>query len=257
MKFARVFLTLLLSTGALGCASQPSKGRSVSAPAPMPDYEALVAAEDRSPEDRALDPSRRPTELLRFIGVRRGDRVAELGAGTGYTAELLARAVGPEGKVYAQNPEIVIEKFAREKWPARLAKPINRSVVRVDREFDDPLPADATGLDAVVMNLFYHDLFWFGTDRVAMNKAILRALKPGGVFVVIDHSGRPGTGTSEVKTLHRIEERVVRDELVAAGFQPAGEGDFLRNEDDTRDWMVFEEDKRGRTDRFVLKFVKP
>ncbi|MCG5053410.1 MAG: methyltransferase domain-containing protein [Myxococcales bacterium] len=224
---------------------------------PAPDYAALVAAADRTEADRKLDEERRPVELLAFVGVRTGWRVAELGAGSGYTTELLARAVGPTGRVYAQNPAIVVDKYVKDLWPERLARPINAAVVRVDQEFDTPLPEEARKLDAVVMNLFYHDLYWFGTDRKAMNEAIFSALKPGGVFVIIDHSAARGAGTTEVKRLHRVEEAVVIEDVKAAGFTLVDEGQFLRNPDDARDWMVFTEGKRGHTDRFVLKFARP
>src|SRR5262249_18410329 len=161
---------------------------------------------------RALDKGRHPGEMLAFFGIRSGMKVAELGAGGGYTSEILARAVGHAGKVWGQNSKFLLERFAEKPWTARLATSPMKNVIRVDREFDDPLPPEATNLDAVIMVLFYHDTFWLKTDRAAMNKAISKALKPGGVYGVIDHSGRPGTGTNEVKNLHRIEEKVVREE---------------------------------------------
>src|SRR5262249_20452849 len=92
-------------------------------------------------------------------------RVAELGAGGGYTTELLARAVGPTGTVYAQNNRLILDRFAEKPWSARLTRPVMANVVRVDREFDDPLPPAASNLDAGVIILFYHDLFWMGADR--------------------------------------------------------------------------------------------
>src|SRR5690606_7857365 len=115
-------------------------------------------------------------------------------------------------------------------------KPVMRPVVRVDREFDAPLPPEATDLDAVVNVLLYHDTVWMKTDRTRMNRAIFAALRPGGTYVVIDHSGRPGSGLTEVETLHRIEENVVRQEIEDAGFTLVAEADFLRNPADTRDW---------------------
>ena len=225
-----------------------------------PEIQAIVDAADRSEADRALDKGRHPGELLALAGIKPGMKVAELGAGGGYTAELLARAVGPSGKVYGQNSKFILERFAEKPWSARLAKPVMSNVVRVDREFDSPLPPEVKDLDAVFLVLFYHDTFWMKTDRAAMNKAILAALKPGGVFLVVDHSGRPGTGSTEVQTLHRIEEKVVREEIEKAGFKLAAEGQFLRNPADTRDWNDAPSaaaDKRGTSDRFVLKFVKP
>lgn len=222
--------------------------------------QAVIDAPDRTAADRALDKGRHPGEMLAFFGIRPGMKVAELGAGSGYTSELLARAVGPTGKVWGQNSKFILERFAEKPWSARLATPPMKNVIRVDREFDDPLPPEATGLDAVIVVLFYHDTFWMKTDRAAMNKAIFKALKPGGVYGIIDHSGRPGTGSTEVQNLHRIEEKVVRDDVEAAGFRFAEGGDFLRNPTDTRDWNDAPGaagERRGSSDRFVLKFVKP
>jgi predicted methyltransferase len=135
-----------------------------------------------------------------------------------------------------------------------------KNVVRVDREFDDPLPPDAKNLDAVLFVLVYHDSVWLGTDRARMNHAVFAALKPGGTYGIVDHSGRPGTGASETETLHRIEESVVRDEVTKAGFELAANGTFLKNPNDTRDWSAsprFAGEKRGTSDRFVLLFRKP
>jgi predicted methyltransferase len=219
-------------------------------------YWTLLRAEDRTEEDRKDDESRKPLELLRFIQVQPGWKVADLGAGGGYSTELLVRAVGPTGKVYAENPKVVVEKFVAKEWPARLSRPVNKNVVRVDRELDDPLPPEARDLDLVYMGFFYHDAVWLGVDRDKMNKKIFEALEPGGLFVVLDHAGRAGTGTGETKTLHRIEEQAVIDEVKKAGFQVARSADFMRNQDDPRDANVFGP-LRGKTDRFAIAFIKP
>ena len=237
-------------------AAVPTSSTAVSASS----YRDIVAASDRSPEDRALDAGRHPAELLAFLGLRPGMRVAEISAGGGYTTELLARAVAPTGVVYGQNAKLILEKFAEKPWSTRLEKPIMKSVVRVDREFDDPLPPEAKNLDLVIDNLFYHDTVWQKTNRDQMNRAILAALRPGGNYVVIDHSGRSGTGTTEAETLHRIDEQVVVAEVQSAGFKLAEESGFLRNPADTRDWSASPRvagEKRGTSDRFALKFVKP
>jgi predicted methyltransferase len=256
---AAVFL-VFLSIG--GCVKSKSTIRPPTAPYVdnLDMARGVVEAPDRTPEDRALDAGRRPAELLAFIGVRPGMRVAEIGAGYGYTTELLARAVGPTGVVYGQNNRFIRERFAEKPWSERLAKPVMKPVVRVDREFDDPLPPEATDLDAVVNVLLYHDTVWMRTDRARMNRAIFGALKPGGVYVVVDHSGRAGTGTTETQSLHRIEEKVVRAEIESAGFRLAADADFLRNPSDTRDWNAAPRaagERRGTSDRFVLKFVRP
>jgi predicted methyltransferase len=232
------------------------------APSPVvvpPDVEKLVAAADRTDDDRKLDAGRHPGELLAFMALSPGARVAELGAGRGYTTELLARAVGPSGKVWGQNSPGFL-KFVGKAWEERLHRPAMKGVVRVDREFDSPLPPDAKDLDAVVDVLVYHDTAWLGVDRDKMNKAIFDALKSGGQYVVVDHNAADGHGTNDAKTLHRIEEKTVVDEVERAGFKKAGEAEFLRNPNDARDWNDAPNaaaDKRGTSDRFVVKFVRP
>jgi len=220
----------------------------------------VVTAPDRSPEDRALDAGRKPAEMLAFLGIQPGWRVADLGAGGGYTTELLERAVGSNGMIYGQNSPAVLKMFAEKAWTARLAKPVMKGVVRLDRDFDDPFPGGMPLLDAVTMVLFYHDTVWLGVDRAAMNRAVFNALKPGGIFLIVDHSARPGDGTDVASTFHRIEEAVVKNEVIAAGFVLDGEADFLRNSSDTRDWNDSPRaagERRGTSDRFVLRFRKP
>ncbi len=220
----------------------------------------VVASPDRSEADRALDAGRHPAEMLAFFEIAPGMRVADLGAGGGYTTELLARTVGPEGAVFGQNSKFILERFAEKPWSERLAKPEMKRVVRVDRELDDPLPPEAKDLDAVFIVLFDHDTVWQKTDREKMNRAVFQALEPGGIYAVVDHSARAGTGLDDVQTLHRIDESVVKKEIEAAGFQLAAEADFLRNPADTRDWNdspSAAKERRGTSDRFVLKFVKP
>lgn len=224
-------------------------------------YRAVVDAPDRDAADKALDAGRHPAELLAFFGIRPGWKVAELGAGGGYTSELLARSVAPDGIVYGQNPKGVLERFAEKPWSERLAKPVMKAVVRVDREFDSPLPPEAKNLDAVLNIMFYHDTVWQGADREAMNKAIYAALKPGGIYGIVDHSAQPGAALAHTETLHRIEEKTLRAEVESAGFRLVAEGNFLRNPGDTRDWStsprVVASEKRGTSDRFVLRFEKP
>jgi predicted methyltransferase len=235
------------------------------APAPIAepavDPQAVVAAADRDGADKALDAGRHPAELLAFLGLTPGMRVAELGAGGGYTTELLARTVGPKGKVWAQNSPAVV-KFVGKAWTDRLAKPVMRkNVVRVDRDFDAPLPPDAKNLDAVVAVLAYHDTVWLNANRDKMNKAVFAALKPGAEYVIVDHASADGHGIKDVKTLHRIEESTLTQEIEKAGFKRAGNADFLRNPQDTKDWNAAPNavppEKRGTSDRFVLKFIKP
>jgi predicted methyltransferase len=244
-----------------GCAdtSQPASSTPASA-SPSAAAQAIVDAPDRLESDWALDAGRHPAALLEFVGVQPGMKVAELMAGAGYTTELLARAVGPTGVVYGENPRFILERFVEKRWSERLARPVNKNVVRVDRELDEPLPPEATNLDAVVSNVIYHDTVWLGADRAKMNAAIFRALEPGGVYVIVDSSAKPGTGVSEAQTLHRIDEQTVRAEVLAAGFQLEAESDVWRNPEDLRDWDASPKaagERRGSSDRFALKFVKP
>ena len=238
----------------------PAVAPEAAAPTIPPYIQAALDATDRDEKDRALDKGRHAAEMLAFFGIAPGEKVGEIAAGGGYTTELLARVVGPSGVVYAENPPFIVEKFAAKPWAARLAKPVNKNVKRQDREADAPFSPEAKDLDAVVDVLFYHDTVWLKADRDKMNKAIFDALKHGGVYGIVDHSGRAGTGTGEVQTLHRIDEKAVVDEVTKAGFKLAGEGGFMRNASDPRDWNaspMAAGDKRGTSDRFVLKFVKP
>jgi len=224
-----------------------------------PAAQAIAGAADRDDKDKGLDAGRHPAELLSFLALRPGDRVAELVVGGGYTTELLARAVGPKGKVWGENNAFVM-KFADKAWAARLAKPVMKNVVRVDKELDAPFPPEARNLDAVVMVLFYHDSVWMNVERDRMNKAVFDALKHGGQYVIVDHSAREGSGTADVKTIHRIDELFVLREIERAGFHHVASADFLRNPTDTRDWNdspMQAGDRRGTSDRFVLKFIKP
>jgi predicted methyltransferase len=241
-------------------AVEPANEPVATQPSGQDGYAAIVSASDRDAADRALDEGRKPEELLSFLEVKPGMKVAEIGAGGGYTSELLARGVGPSGTVYAQNSPFILKRFAEKPLSERLAKPVMQRVVRLDREFDDPFPQDVRDLDLVLNVLFYHDTVWMKVDRERMNGAIFAALKPGGAYVLVDHSTAPGKGLSEVETLHRIEESVLKAEIEQAGFRFVGSADFLRSPGDTRDWSAsprFAGEKRGTSDRFVLKFVKP
>jgi predicted methyltransferase len=252
-------LSALLVCCAFGCASTSTTAKQPSAPEVTPAVRAAVDAPDRSDKDRALDAQRHPAEVLTFLGIAPGQRVAELGVGGGWTAELLARVVGPTGTVYGMNPTAWRE-FTEESWGARLKTPVMARVVRVDRDFDDPLPPEATNLDAVIISFVYHDTANMGVDRAQMNRAIFAALKPGGVYAVLDSSAQAGSGVRDTKTFHRIDEQTVRAEAEAAGFKLAGTSDVLRNPADPRDWNSSPSEagaRRGTQDRFVDKFVKP
>ena len=253
----------------------------------------IVASPDRSGADRTNDLRRKPEQMLAFIGVRPGMLALDVSAGGGYTSELLARAIGPTGMVYGQSPPRdpnrpppapaapegggqpvaatdAAQAAARPAAPRpsavaladresrlRSANVVAARIVPVAQKFEDPAPpALADGaFDLVTLMFNYHDLGFMGVDRDRMNRAIYRALKPGGAYIVADHSGRPGTGVSESGTLHRIEEAFLRKEVEAAGFRLAAEASFLRNPADPRDRNTPEPPQPK--DEFVLKFVKP
>ena len=227
----------------------------VSRPANAQDYAAIVAAPDRSDADRNTDKRRDPLKLLNFMGVKEGMKVLDMEANAGYTTELLARAVGPNGVVYAQDSPEVIERQVKDKFDLRAQKPAMKSVVHVIRNYDDPLPPDVRNLDLITFFFAYHDITYMQVDRAEMNRKLFAALKPGGYLLIADHSAKAGDGTSVGKTLHRIEESVLRKEVEAAGFKLVDEGNFLRHPEDTRDVIVF----RALTpiDEFVLKYQKP
>ena len=217
------------------------------------DYAAIVAAPDRSEADRQTDQRRDPVKLLTFVGVKSGMTVLDMGAGGGYSTELLARAVGSSGKVYGQDYETGAR--AKERFEARMKTDAMKNVVALARPFDDPLPADIASVDLITFFFFYHDTTYMAVDRAAMNKKLFGALKPGGFLIIADHSAKPGAGTSVGKTLHRIEESVLRSEVEAAGFKLAASADFLRHPEDPRDERIFQ--PKVPVDEFVLKFQKP
>ena len=219
------------------------------APARAQDYTAIVASTDRTDADRQTDKRRDPVALLAFSGPKTGWKVLDMGAGAGYSTELMARAVGPTGKVYGQNPK------ESEKFQARLVTPAMANAVATIRPTDDPAPEGVRDFDLITFFFAYHDTTFQEVDRVKMDKALFAALKPGGFLVVADHSARPEDGTTVGKTYHRIAEASLRAEVEAAGFKFVGDAAFLRHPEDTRTNIVFK--NPTPVDEFVLKFQKP
>ncbi|ACY17974.1 class I SAM-dependent methyltransferase [Haliangium ochraceum] len=273
MSLRRLVLALCASFlfAASGCGGS---GPTPEAPAPAEDSEpaagdpgadeaaaeaalqSAVTSEERPEEDRARDAARKPFEVLQFFGIAPGMQVADLMAGLGYYTEILARAVGPEGRVYAQNTPFVIDRFADGPLSERLTRLSMDNIVRIDAEFTE-LELPAGELDTVLMFLFYHDLYWQGVDRAQLNQAIYDALKPGGVYGIIDHHAEAGSGERDVETIHRVDAALVRAEIEAAGFVLEAESDLLSHPEDTRTANVFDESIRGQTDRFMYRFRKP
>ena len=219
-----------------------------------PDFAAVVASPDRSEADRQTDQRRQPARMLAFTGVENGMKVLDMGAGAGYSTELLARSVGAQGVVYAQESAAVMERV-KDKFDIRAEKPAMKNVVHLIRNYDDPLPPEVSSLDLITFFFAYHDVTYMPVDRAQMNKKMFAALKPGGFLVIADHSARAGEGTSVAKTLHRIEESTLRQEIEAAGFKLAAEADFLRHPEDPREAVVFR--PQVPVDEFVLKYQKP
>ncbi len=274
----RTVMTTLALALALPATAQPISSDQIAT---------ILASPDRTAADRTNDLRRKPQQMLEFFALQPGLVAVDLSAAGGYTTELVARAIGPTGAVYGQSrpppganaprpaaaegnsnpnlptpaapprfrpsPEALAERAERMKAAGVAVAPITAVV----RPFEDPFPPElAEGrVDVVTLIFNYHDLGHMLVDRAAMNRAAFRALKSGGTYIIADHSGRPGTGISEAGTLHRIEEAFLRQEVEAAGFRFAAEGNFLRNPADPRDKNT--PDPPMPKDEFVVKFVKP
>jgi predicted methyltransferase len=227
------------------------------------DVAAAVAGEGRPKEARDLDEVRRPVEVLRFMGLRRGDRVLDYFTGTGYYAEIMARAVGPSGTVIGWNsPSFGRSERVRDALAGIRQRAPNTGF------YSTPTTAISfppSSFDFALLHLVYHDAYWesaqFGLPRIDPNtvtRAIWDAVKPGGTVAVIDHVALPGGDTREVvDKLHRIDPAIVRADFERAGFVLEAQSDMLRNPQDDHAKNVFDPAIRGRTDRFVYRFRKP
>ncbi|MGB8682766.1 MAG: hypothetical protein WCD12_07780 [Candidatus Binatus sp.] len=221
------------------------------------DITAAINSPDRPAADKALDAGRRPDQILAFYGIKPGMKIADVFAGGGYMTELYARIVGPNGAVYSQNGPFPKQfKQIEDKWNERLKEPALKNVVKVSKPFDAPdlLPVPPDSLDAVIIHLNYHDMVGLKLNRDNVNAAVFKALKPGGIYGIVDHSAKPGTGDTQTTTLHRIDEDFLIKDVEKSGFRLYGASSALRHPEDDRTWYVFKH--RGETDRFMLKFVK-
>jgi predicted methyltransferase len=222
---------------------------------------AAIASPSRPAEDVARDADRKPAETLLFAGIAPGEQVAELLPGGGYFTRLMSKAVGAGGHIYALVPAPRPDAPANEPdFAARVkaiaADPAYANVSVVVEPFGQlktPAP-----VDLVWTSQNYHDLHNLpGLDLVVFNQMVFEALKPGGTYLILDHSTEPGAGASETSTLHRIDPDTVKREVLAAGFIYDGESNILRNPQDPHTAKVFDPAIRGRTDQFILKFKKP
>lgn len=249
--------TLLAGLGALvllGCAGGAVPGLMMALPTATSPHIVAAVSDTRRPEaDTVRDVLRHPAEIIAFSGVQPGWRIADVGPGGGYYSRLFSLAVGDAGRVYAIDRPGTAERPR----PMGAIAPTYPNITLLSDGYQNwtiPEP-----LDAIFISQIYHDFYLpqLSIDVPALNRQMFAALKPGGVLVIIDHDAVEGSDISVTGTLHRIARAQVISDLQAAGFQLQEESDVLRNPADDRSERVFENDIRGRTDQFALRFVKP
>lgn len=251
----RLLIAAMLLLGTTTAAAEPPDG------AP-PGIVPAVAMTDRPAEARALDDSRKPVEVLKFLGLKRGDRVLDVMTGSGYYAEIIGNAIGSKGTVIAEEPPVFSDDKSRAARAALIARVPNVAFVEVMPAAIDLKP---NSIDFTLMHLVYHDTYWSSEkykfpamDPAAFLKRIYTATKPGGIVGVVDHVANPGGDTrAVVDKLHRIDPAVVKADFAAAGFKLEAESDLLHVAADDHSKLVFDEAVKGKTDRFVFRFVKP
>jgi predicted methyltransferase len=221
---------------------------------------AAVADGSRPDADKQRDPDRKPAEVLAFVGVKSGAKIAELLPGGGYFTRMLSKAVGSSGHVYALVPARLADAPADVDFAARvkvIAADPNYANVSVVVEPFSQLSVP-TPVDLMWTSPNYHDLHNFpGLDVGVFNRMVFDDLKPGGIYLILDHTAEAGSGGRDTKTLHRIDPETVKQEVLAAGFIFVGSSDLLRQPGDSRSQKVFDPAIRGKTDQFILKFRKP
>lgn len=230
--------------------------------ASIPDNIAAAVADSSRPDaDRQRDTNRKPAEVLAFTGVKPGAQVAELLPGGGYFTRIISKAVGSSGHVYAlvpaplpNAPADVPDFAARVKVIAADPNYANVSVVvEPFSELKVPVP-----VDLLWTSQNYHDLHNLpGLDLGVFNKLVFDDLKPGGIYLILDHRAEAGSGSRDTRTLHRIDPEIVKKEVLAAGFVFVGSSKLLERPSDSHKLKVFDPAVRGQTDQFILKFRKP
>jgi predicted methyltransferase len=252
---ARVFVTAVLAAGGCTLAADAIETDHAAyvLPAATPAYvRHAIESPQRSPEQQARDANRKPAELLLLSGVKPGERVVEFASFGQYFTTLLVDIVGPAGMVYMIDLPYTEKRFG-EASRAFVAQHGNARYELVDYNAIE-LPQN---VDIVFNVLYYHDLGLNDIDTAGLNARILKALKPGGIFFVVDHNAAPGSGRRDTKALHRIDPAVIKQEVTAAGFELVAQSDLLANPGDDHTQLVFAPDIRGRTDQTVFKFRKP
>ncbi len=253
-------MTMLLAATALALsAAAPILAKQVA----KPDLAAAVSAPGRPADDIKLDDGRKPVEVLAFAGLKTGDQVADIMAGTGYYTEIMARAVGAKGHVTAYDPKQFDDGTGKgaKAWAELMKREANVSFEQYPFE---NFAAPANAFSFVMIHLDYHDLYWVSekykigrTDPAAFLATLYKSVKPGGTVAVIDHVGLPGDTRATVDKLHRIDPEVVKADFLKAGFVLDGTSDVLRNPSDDHTTLVFVPAIRGKTDRFVFRFKRP
>jgi predicted methyltransferase len=225
------------------------------------DIAAAITSPGRSADNVKLDASRKPAELLSFLGLRRGMRVADMFGVNHYWAEIFATAVGPKGQVVVWEPSQFYRDKAAADFAAFAAKRPNVAIVT--SPFAVPALAPRS-IDVMMINLDYHDVYWqsakYGITPMVPDqwlKPVFAAMKPGAIVGVIDHVGPAGDTRAIVDKLHRIDPATVRADFERAGFVLDGESAILRNPADDHHLLVFDPAIRGQTDRFVYRFKRP
>lgn len=227
------------------------------------DYAAAVSAPGRSAEDIALDASRKPAEVLAFFGLKKGMVAADIMAGDGYYSTLMARIVGPRGKVMGYNPIQFVENDAKNAaaWKALTGASPNVSIATYPF---DQFAAAPNSFDFVLLHMVYHDLYWESekykvprTDPAAFLRTLYAATRPGGIVGVVDHVALPGDTRTTVEKMHRIDPETVKKDFLAAGFVLEAESPVLHVAADDHTKHVYDPAIRGHTDRFVFRFRKP
>ena len=225
----------------------------------IPAYVAAAVADKGRADDVKDDERRHLAEVVAFSGVKSGDKVVDLIPGSGYFTKVFSKIVGPSGHVYMIWPD----EYAKEAQPdpiknqglARTGYPNTSVILQPGAAFSTPEPVD---LVFTVQNYHdYPDKFMGKIDPMVFNRAVFKALKPGGVFLVVDHTAEAGSGMRDTDTLHRIDPAIVKTQVTQAGFVFEGESKALRNPADDLKKLVFDNSIRGHTDQFIYKFRKP
>jgi len=223
--------------------------------------EEAINKSGRLEADVTRDARSRPDVTLPLLALEPGDRVADIWAGGGYYSELIASVVGDDGEVLLIN-NAAYRQFASEGLATRTEGRKLGSVTFHNREAEN-LDLGENALDAALIIMSYHDLYhvdekvgWRPIDAADFLGQLHRALKPGGRFLVVDHSAAPGSGSTAAQDLHRIDVEFARSDISSHGFRLVGSSDALRNPDDDYAIIVFDPAVRGKTDRFILVFEK-